>query len=152
MNSSLARTVLRARRLIPLLILSGFLSSCGVGWESYVYLHQTQSVPPNAVVAVVGKIKGVSVVSPPQKNLPPDTVLNSVQVKRGDVVAVVMFPTHAGLKSRLSSIVIGTQTQSANGKEFVDELADNLQKKFGDPSRKPKTVRSVDYAGARQGS
>jgi len=109
-------------------------------------------VPPNAVVAVVGKIKGVSVVSPPQKNLPPDTVLNSVQVKRGDVVAVVMFPTHAGLKSRLSSIVIGTQTQSANGKEFVDELADNLQKKFGDPSRKPKTVRSVDYAGARQGS
>jgi hypothetical protein len=41
------------------------------------------------------------IVSPPPKNLPPDTVLNSVQVKRGDVVAVVMLPTRASLKNRL---------------------------------------------------
>jgi hypothetical protein len=143
MNSSLARTVLLMRRLIPLLILSGFLSSCGVGWESYVYLRHTQGVPPNAVVAVVGKMKDVSIVSPPSKSLPPDTVLNSVQVKRGGVVAVVMFPTRTGLKNKLSSIVIGTQTESADGKTFVSELAHNLQKKFGDPSRKPQTVRSV---------
>jgi hypothetical protein len=152
MNSSLARTVLRARRFISLLILCGFLSSCGVGWESYVYLHKTQSVPPHAVVAVVGKMKGVSIVSPPQKNLSSDTVLNSVQVKRGNVVAVVMFPTRAGLKNRLTSIVIGTQTQSADGRDFIKELADLLQKRFGDPSRQPKTVRSVDYAGGKQGT
>jgi hypothetical protein len=62
-------------------------------------------------------------------------------------VAVVMFPTRAGLKDRLSSIVIGTQTQSADGKTFVNELAHNLQKKFGDPSRKPQTVRSVKDNG-----
>ena len=94
-------------------------------------------------MAVVGKMKGVSIVSPPSKSLPPDTVLNGVQVKRGGVVAVVMFPTRTGLKNRLSSIVIGTQTESADGKTFVSELANNLQKKFGDPSRKPQTVRSV---------
>jgi hypothetical protein len=117
-----------------------------------VYLRQTHSVPPNAVVAVVGKMKGVSVVSPPQKNLSPDTVLNSVQVKRGNVVAVVMFPTRAGLKSRLSSIVIGTQTQSADGKDFINDLVDNLQKKFGDPARQPKIVRSVENAGSKQGT
>jgi hypothetical protein len=142
MNRCLARTVLRARRLIPLLIVSGFLSSCGgVGWESHVYLRYKQNVPSSAVVAVVGKMKGVSVVSPPAKNLPPDTVLNNVQVKRGDVIAVVMFPTRAGLKSRLSSIVVGTQTQSAEGKTFVKDLADGLQKKFGEPSKSPQVVR-----------
>lgn len=149
MNSSFARTVLRARRLIPLFILSGFLSSCGgVGWESHVYLRHKQNVPSGAVVAVVGKMKGVSVVSPPSKNLPPDTVLNNVQVKRGDVIAVVMFPTPAGLKSRLSSIVVGTQTQSAEGKTFVKDLADNLQRKFGEPSKSPQVVRSVKEAGS----
>jgi hypothetical protein len=114
-----------------------------VGWESYVYLRHTRSVPPNAVVAVVGKMNGVAIVSPPTKNLPPDTVLNSVQVKRGDVVAVVMFPTRAGLKNRLSSIVIGTQTQSAEGKTIVSDLAAKLQDKFGDPSRKPQIARSI---------
>jgi hypothetical protein len=147
MNSSFVRAVLRTRRLIPLLILSGLLSSCGVGWESYVYLRHTRSVPPNAVVAVVGKMNGVAIVSPPTKNLPPDTVLNSVQVKRGDVVAVVMFPTRAGLKNRLSSIVIGTQTQSAEGKTFVSDLAAKLQDKFGDPSRKPQIARSIKDHG-----
>jgi hypothetical protein len=147
MNSSFVRAVLRTRRLLPLFILSGLLSSCGVGWESYVYLRQNRSVPPNTVVAVVGKIKDVSIVSPPQKNLPADTMLNSVQVKRGGIVAVVMFPTRAGLKNRLSSIVIGTQTQSAEGKTFVSDLANKLQAKFGDPSRKPAIARSVkDHA------
>ena len=149
MNRFFARTVLRARRLIPLFILSGFLSSCGgVGWESHVYLRHKENVPSGAVVAVVGKIKGVSVVSPPAKNLPPDTILNNVQVKRGDVIAVVMFPTRAGLKNRLSSIVIGTQTQSAEGKTFVKDLADSLQKKFGEPSKSPQVVRSVKEAGS----
>jgi hypothetical protein len=144
MNSSFARTVLRARRLIPLFILSGFLSSCGgVGWESHVYLRHNQNVPSGSVVAVVGKMKGVAVVSPPAKNLPPDTVVNNVQVKRGDVIAVVVFPTRAGLKSRLSSIIVGTQTQSVDGKNFVKELADKLQKKFGEPSKSPQVVRSV---------
>jgi hypothetical protein len=133
--------------LIPFLILSGLLSGCGVGWESYVYLRHTRSVPPNAVVAVVGKMNGVSIVSPPTKNLPPDTVLNSVQVKRGEVVAVVMFPTRAGLKNRLSSIVIGTQTQSTEGKTFVSDLATKLQEKFGDPSRKPQIARSIKDHG-----
>ena len=142
------RTVLRARRLIPLFILSGLLSSCGgVGWESHVYLRHNQNVPPNAVVAVVGKMKGVAVLSSPAKNLPADTVLNNVQVKRGDVIAVVMFPTRAGFKSRLSSIVVGTQTQSVEGKSFVKDLADNLQKKFGEPSKSPQVVRSVKEAG-----
>jgi hypothetical protein len=147
MNSCLARTVLLTRRLIPLLFLSGLLSSCGVGWESYVYLRHNPSVPPNAVVAVVGKINGVSIVSPPAEKLPPDTVLNSVQVKRGDIVAVVMFPTRAGLKNRLSSIVIGTQMQSAEGKTFVSDLASKLQARFGDPSRKPEIARSVKDHG-----
>jgi len=148
MNSSLARTVLRARRLIPLLILSGFLSSCGgVGWESHVYLRHNQDVPSGTVVSVVGKMKGVSVVSPPARNLPPDSVLNNIQVKRGDVIAVVMFPTRAGLKNRLSSIVVGTQSQSADGKIFVKELANKLQKKFGDPSKSPQVVRSVKESG-----
>ena len=149
MNRSFVRTVLRARRLIPLFILSGFLSGCGgVGWESHVYLRHNQNVPPNAVVAVVGKMKGVAVVSPPAKNLPADTVLNNVQVKRGDIIAVVMFPTQAGLKSRLSSIVVGTQTQSAEGKTFVKELADKLQKKFGEPSKSPQVIRSVKESGS----
>jgi hypothetical protein len=149
MNRSFTRTVLRARRLIPLFILSGFLSSCGgVGWESHVYIRHKENVPAGAVVAVVGKMKGVSVVSPPAINLPPDTVLNNVQVKRGDVIAVVMFPTRAGLKSRLSSIVVGTQTQSAEGKTFVKDLADSLQKKFGEPSKSPQVVRSVKEAGS----
>src|ERR1700759_2808444 len=131
MNRSFVRTVLRARRLIPLFILSGFLSGCGgVGWESHVYLRHNQNVPPNSVVAVVGKMKGVAVVSPPAKNLPADTVLNNVQVKRGDIIAVVMFPTQAGLKSRLSSIVVGTQTQSGESKTLVKELAYNVQNKF----------------------
>ena len=119
-----------------------------MGWESHVYLHHNQNVPPNSVVTVVGKMKGVSVVSPPAKNLPPDTVLNNVQVKRGDIIAVVMFPTLAGLKSRLSSIVVGTQTQSTEGKTFVKELADKLQKKFGEPSKSPQVVRSVKEAGS----
>jgi hypothetical protein len=149
MNRSFVRTVFRARRLIPLFILSGFLSSCGgVGWESHVYLRHNQNVPSSAVVAVVGKMKGVSVVSPPDKNLPLDTVLNNVQVKRGDVIAVVMFPTRAGLESRLSSIVVGTQTQSAEGKTFVKDLADKLQNKFGEPSKSPQVVRSVREAGS----
>jgi len=149
MNSFFVRTVLRARRLIPLCILSGFLSSCGgVGWESHVYLRHNQNVPSGAVVAVVGKMKGVSVVSPPAKNLSADTVLNNVQVKRGDVIAVVMFPTRAGLKSRLSSIVVGTQAQSAEGKTFVKDLADKLQNKFGEPSKSPQVVRSVKEAGS----
>jgi hypothetical protein len=148
MNSSFARTVLRARLLIPLVILSGFLSSCGgVGWESHVYLRHKENVPSGALVAVVGKMKGVSVVSPPAKNSPPDTVLNNVEVKRGDVIAVVMFPTRAGLKNRLSSIVVGTQTQSAEGKTFVEDLADNLQKKFGEPSKSPQVIRSVKESG-----
>ena len=85
--------------------------------------------------------------SPPARNLPPDTVLNNVQVKRGDVIAVVMFPTRAGLKSRLSSIVVGTQTQSVEGKTFVKDLADGLQKKFDEPSKSPQVVRSVKEAG-----
>jgi hypothetical protein len=149
MNRSFVRTVFRARRLIPLFILSGFLSSCGgVGWESHVYLRHNQNVPSSAVVAVIGKMKGVSVVSPPDKNLPLDTVLNNVQVKRGDVIAVVMFPTRAGLESRLSSIVVGTQTQSAEGKTFVKDLADKLQNKFGEPSKSPQVVRSVREAGS----
>src|ERR1700747_3877379 len=132
MNRSCVRTVLRARRLIPLFILSGFLSGCGgVGWESHVYLRHNQNVPPNAVVAVVGKMKGVAVVSPPAKNLPPDTVLNNVEVKRGDVIAVVMFPTRAGLKNRLSSIVVGPQTPSAEGTTFVKALADSQHTKLG---------------------
>jgi hypothetical protein len=148
MNSSLARTVLRTRRLIPLFILCGFLSGCGVGWESHVYLRHNQNVPSSSLVAVVGKMKGVSVVSLPPKNLPADTVLNSMQVKRGDVIAVVMFPTRAGLKSRLSSIVIGTQSQSPDGRTFVKDLADKLQKKFGDPSKSPQVVRSVNESGS----
>ncbi|MBV8274965.1 MAG: hypothetical protein JO170_06870 [Verrucomicrobia bacterium] len=149
MNSSLARIVLRAKRLIPLFILSEFLSSCGgVGWESHVYLRHNENVPSTAVVGVVGKIKGVSVVSPPAKNLPPDTVLNNIQVKRGDVIAVVMFPTRVGLKSRLSSIVVGTQSQSADGKIFVKELADKLQKRFGEPSKSPQVTRSVRETGS----
>ena len=93
-------------------------------------------------------MKDVSVVSPPPKNLPADSVLNSMQVKRGDVIAIVMFPTRAGLKSRLSSIVIGTQAQSVDGKTFVKDLADKLQKKFGDPSKSPQVVRSVKEAGS----
>ena len=112
-----------------------------------MYLRHNPSVPPNAVLAVVGKIKGVSIVSPPAKKLPPDTVLNSVQVKRGEIVAVVMFPTRAGLKNRLSSIVIGTQTQSADGKTFVSDLAAKLQARFGNPSRKPEIARSVKDHG-----
>ena len=148
MNSSLARTVLRTRRLIPLFILCGFLSGCGVGWESHVYLRHNQNVPSNSVVAVVGKMKDVSVVSPPPKNLPADSVLNSMQVKRGEVIAVVMFPTRAGLKSRLSSIVIGTQSQSVDGKTFVKDLADKIQRKFGDPSKSPQVIRSVKEAGS----
>ena len=148
MNRCLARTVLRTRRLIPLFILCGFLSGCGVGWESHVYLRHDQNVASNSLVAVVGKMKNVAVVSPPPKNLPADSVLNSMQVKRGEVIAVVMFPTRAGLKSRLSSIVIGTQSQSADGRTFVKDLADKLQKKFGDPSKSPQVVRSVKEAGS----
>ena len=134
--------------MIPLFILCGFLSGCGVGWESHVYLRHNQHVASNSLVAVVGKMKNVAVVSPAPKNLPADSVLNSMQVKRGEVIAVVMFPTRAGLKSRFSSIVIGTQTQSADGKVFVKDLADNLQKKFGDPSKSPQVVRSVKEAGS----
>ena len=93
-------------------------------------------------------MKNVAVVSPPPKNLPADSVLNSMQVKRGEVIAVVMFPTRAGLKSRLSSIVIGTQSQSADGRTLVKDLADKLQKKFGDPSKSPQVVRSVKEAGS----
>ena len=58
-----------------------------------------------------------------------------------------MFPTPAGLKSRLSSIIVGTQTQSVDGKTFVKELADKLQKKFGEPSKPPQVVRSVKDSG-----
>ena len=93
-------------------------------------------------------MKGVSVVSSPPKNLPADTVLNSMQVKRGDVIAVLMFPTRAGLKSHLSSIVIGTQSQSPDGRTFVKDVADKLQKKFGDPSKSPQVVRSIKEAGS----
>jgi hypothetical protein len=59
-----------------------------------------------------------------------------------------MFPTRAGLKSRLSSIVVGTETQSAEGKIFVKDLADSLQKKFGESSKSPQVVRSVKEAGS----
>ena len=133
--------------VISLVAACGFLSGCGgVGWESHIYLRHNQDVPPNSVVSVVGKMKGVSVVSPPAKDLPPDSVLNNLQVKRGDVIAVVMFPTRAGLKSRLSSIVVGTPSQSADGRTFIKDLADKLQKKFGDPSKLPQVVRSVKEA------
>jgi hypothetical protein len=136
-------------RVILVVTAFGFLSGCGgAGWESHVYLRRNQGVPSNSVVSVVGKMKGVSVVSPPSKGLPPDSVLNNLQVKRGDVIAVVMFPTRAGLKSQLSSIVVGTASQSADGRTFIKDLAGKLQRKFGDPSKSPQVVRSVKAAGS----
>ena len=77
-----------------------------------MYLRHNPSVQPNAVLAVVGKIKGVSIVSPPAKKLPPDTVLNSVQVKQEK--SLPWLCSDAGrLEKPLIVDRIGTQTRSA---------------------------------------
>jgi hypothetical protein len=65
-------------------------------------------------------------------------------VKRNDVVAIVMFPTAAGLKQQVTSIIIGTQSKSVDGKDFVKDLTDTLQKKYGDSSTPPQAVRSMN--------
>jgi hypothetical protein len=143
MNRQLARALVRVRRLIPLLLVCGFLSGCTVGWESTVHLRPNKNILPTGVVAVVSKMKNVAVVSPAAKNLPADSVLQSIQVKRQDVVAIVMFPTAAGLKDQVTSIIIGTQSKSLDGKAFVKDLSDTLQKKYGDSSTPPRAVRSM---------
>jgi hypothetical protein len=143
MNCQLARALVRVRRLIPLLLVCGFLSGCTVGWESTVHLRHNQNILPTGVVAAVNKMKNVAVVSP-AKNLPADTVLQNIQVKRKDIVAIVMFPTAAGLKQQLTSIMIGTESKSADGKDFVKDLTDTLQKKYGDSSTPPRAVRSMN--------
>lgn len=88
-------------------------------------------------------MKDVAVVSSEAKNLPADSTLQSIQVKRKDVVAIVMFPTAAGLKQQVSSIIVGTQSKSLDGKEFVKDLTDALHKKYGDSSTPPRAVRST---------
>jgi len=143
MNRQLARALVRVRRLIPLLLVCGFLSGCTVGWESTVHLRHNKNILPTGVVAVVSKMKNVAVVSPAAKNLPADSVLQSIQVKRKDVVAIVMFPTAAGLKDQVTSIIIGTQSKSLDGKDFVKDLTDTLQQKYGDSSTPPRAVRSM---------
>ena len=148
MNRPLARDVLWIRRLIPLLLLSGVLSSCGtIGWETKVSLRQTNHLPAGGVVAVVKRIKGVTVVSPPPKQPPQDNDFEGLQVKRGDVVAIVMFPTPVGLKQKASSIIVATQSQSAGGKAFVKDLADALHKKYGDTARPRADVKAVRGGG-----
>ena len=144
MNRQLARALVRVRRLIPLFLVCGFLSSCTVGWESTVHLRQKQNILPTGVVAAVSKMKNVAVVSPAAKNLPAGTVLQNIQVKRQDVVAIVMFPTAAGLKQQVTSIIIGTQSKSVDGKDFVKDLTDTLQKKYGDSSTPLQAVRSLN--------
>ena len=143
MNCPLARALVRVRRSIPFLLVCGLLSGCTVGWESTVHLRHNQNILPTGVVAAVNKMKNVAVVSPAAKNLPADTVLQNIQVKRKDVVAIVMFPTAAGLKQQVTSIIIGTQSSSGDGKAFVKDLADTLQKKYGDSSTGPQAVRSM---------
>ena len=143
MNCQLARALVRVRRLIPLFLVCGFLSGCTVGWESTVHLRHNQNILPTGVVAAIRKMKNVSVVSPLAKNLSADTVLQNIQVKRKDVVAIVMFPTAAGLKQQVTSIMIGTQSKSVDGKVLVKDLTDTLEKKYGDSSTPPRAVRSM---------
>ena len=143
MNRLLARALTGVRRLIPPFLLCGFLSGCTVGWESTVHLRHNQKILPTGVVAAVSKMKDVAVVSPAAENLPADSVLQNIQVKRKDVVAIVMFPTAAGLKQQMTSIIIGTQSKSSDGKDFVKDLTDTLQKKYGDSSTPPQAVRST---------
>lgn len=146
MNCPLARALVRVKRLFPLFVVCGFLSGCTVGWESTVHLRHNQNILPTGVVAVITKMKNVAVVSPAAKNLPAGTVLQNIQVKRSDVVAIVMFPTAAGLKQQLTSIIIGTQSNSIDGKDFVKDLTDTLQKKYGDSSTPPRAVRSMSQS------
>lgn len=113
-----------------------------------MYLRPGKRVPGGEVVAVVTKMKGVSVVSPPPKQPPQDSALEGIQVKRGDVVAIVMFPTPIGLKQKVFSIIVGTQSQSADGKAFVQDLANTLQKKYGDSAHPPGSVKAVRRGGS----
>jgi hypothetical protein len=56
---------------------------------------------------------------------------------------LLCFPSAAGLEHQVSSIIIGTQSRSVDGKAFVKDLADTLQKKYGDSSTAPQAVRSM---------
>jgi len=74
------------------------------------------------------------------------------EVKRGNVVAAVVFPTFTVVKSHSSfksvaTITILTNSRSAAGEAFVKDLADAPQRKFGDWSVSPRVERLINDSG-----
>ncbi|MFY9985129.1 MAG: hypothetical protein WAK31_10235 [Chthoniobacterales bacterium] len=132
--------------MVPLLLLCGFLSGCMLGWRSGVNVLRLEPLGRGEVIAVVSRLNGVSVDSLPPKGLPQGGNWRRINVRRGNVVALVSFPTPEARKY-FYDISIDTSSRSAEGKTFVKDLADALQKKFGDPSVVPQVERIVNDGG-----
>lgn len=103
-------------------------------------------VLPGEIVAAVSGINGLSVVSAPPKHLSEGAVSERIDVRRGKIVAYVLFPTPLGRKGSYT-INIGTFSRSAEGKTFVKDLADALQEKFGPPSFVPQIEPIINDGG-----
>jgi hypothetical protein len=116
------------------------------GWRSNVDVIRLQPLRRGEVVAVVSGLKGVSVDGLPPSDLPKGGNWERITVRRKDLAAVVWFPTPAGRKY-FYAINIDTFSRSAEARFFVKDLADSLQRKFGDPSVVPQVERTVNDGG-----
>ena len=111
-------------------------------------LHPIRAIAPDDVVTVISKMKNVSIVSgPPKKFRAEDAVVEGVRVKRGSVVAIVMFPTANGLLRGFSSINVSTQWLGPGGEAFVRDLAEAMQNRFGDPAATVKIAPIINDSG-----
>jgi hypothetical protein len=150
--NSIMLALVPIKRVITLLLLCGLQGGCMIGWQSNVYIRPVRSVTPEDIAAVASGMKAVSVITTPPKNLSVTSADISFEVKRGNVVAVVTFPTFTVVKydsayKSVATINISTYSRSAASKAFVKDLADALQHKFGDPSFVPPVERLVNDGG-----
>jgi hypothetical protein len=117
-----------------------------VGWMGNVQLYPIRAIAPDDLVAVISKMENVSIVSGPHK-FRADAILDGVRVKRGNVVALVQFPTATGLRHGFSSINISTQWLGPGGDAFVRDLAEAMQSRFGDRAATVKIVPMINDGG-----
>ena len=82
------------KRVLPLLLLCGFLSGCMLGWKSSVDVLRLQPVRSVEIVVVVNGIEGVSIVSLPPSHFPEGGIVERINVKRRNVIAFYQF-SHA---------------------------------------------------------
>jgi hypothetical protein len=146
MNNVLSEIDMRRNHLLLMFLLCPLLSGCALGWVGTVDVVSLEPLQTGEIVAAISGMNGVSISGLPLRHVPEGWLYESIGVTRGNVVAFIRFPTPLGRKSS-DAISIDTSLRSADGKAFVRDLADALQKRFGNSAVRPRVEPLVNDGG-----